>query len=322
MREGVSIIVPAYNAEACIEGCLESLLALDYPRDSLEIIVVDNRSVDRTAEIIAAYPVIALREDVPGSAAARNRGLSRTTREIIAFTDADCEVAPDWVREIAHGFQDAQVDAMLGFTEGIDGNFWAQLEQKNFEAFWYRNTPDGRALRRAGIDTRNCALRAETLRATGRFSSDLAYCEDLELSVRLSAGGHRVILNERMRARHRNRTDLPHILSIKTRHAHAYLQVVARQSEGLDCPHLPTDVRRFLGVDNRTISGRPLAFARFGFRVLRVALTLALRLLERAGAPPRGLALRLFKTLCSVVWELVILDARRQRHALSRREAS
>ena len=74
MPSFISIVVPAYDAEPFIGRCIESLLSLDYPADRLEIIVVDNASSDRTRAIISGYPVMALSEERPGAAAARNRG--------------------------------------------------------------------------------------------------------------------------------------------------------------------------------------------------------------------------------------------------------
>ena len=53
----VSIIVPAFNAERTIGGCLSALLAQDYPADRLEIIAVDNRSTDGTMAAMCGYPV-------------------------------------------------------------------------------------------------------------------------------------------------------------------------------------------------------------------------------------------------------------------------
>ncbi|MFQ5893810.1 MAG: glycosyltransferase, partial [Nitrospinota bacterium] len=53
----VSIIIPALNEEGTIGECLASLLNMDYPAEGREILVVDNGSTDRTAEIVQSYPV-------------------------------------------------------------------------------------------------------------------------------------------------------------------------------------------------------------------------------------------------------------------------
>ena len=79
----VSVIVPAFNAEHTIAGCLEALLAQDYPAERLEIIAVDNRSTDRTAAVMCRYPVRVVAERrVQSSYAARNAGLDEEQRGI------------------------------------------------------------------------------------------------------------------------------------------------------------------------------------------------------------------------------------------------
>ena len=93
----VSIIVPVYNSESILDLCLQSLLNLDYPKNLLEIIIVDNASTDDSKKIIEKYPVIYIYEQKNTSYAARNKGIRMSSGEIIAFTDSDCIVDPGWV---------------------------------------------------------------------------------------------------------------------------------------------------------------------------------------------------------------------------------
>jgi glycosyltransferase involved in cell wall biosynthesis len=85
----VSVIVPAFNAEAFLAEALRSILAQGH--NELEIAVVDDGSTDGTARIAAAFgpPVRYLRQDNRGPAAARNTGLAATTGSLVAFLDAD-----------------------------------------------------------------------------------------------------------------------------------------------------------------------------------------------------------------------------------------
>ena len=96
----VTVVVPAYNSQETIAGCIESLVNLHYPREKLEIIVADNGSRDSTVAIASRYPVRVLREEQRGAAAARNCGIREARGEYIAFTDSDCQVAPDWLHEL------------------------------------------------------------------------------------------------------------------------------------------------------------------------------------------------------------------------------
>lgn len=81
------MIVPAYNAEAFIAEALDSAFAQDFR--PLEVIVVDDGSTDRTAEIAAGYGVQLVQQPNRGPAGARNAGLARASGEYIAILDAD-----------------------------------------------------------------------------------------------------------------------------------------------------------------------------------------------------------------------------------------
>ena len=88
MVEGlVSVIVPAYNEEAFIAEALDSALAQDHR--PIEVIVVDDGSSDRTAEVASRYDVQLVRQPNRGPAAARNAGLALARGEYIAILDAD-----------------------------------------------------------------------------------------------------------------------------------------------------------------------------------------------------------------------------------------
>jgi len=99
----VSIVVCAYNAADTIEDTLASLERLNYP--DYEIIVVNDGSKDRTCEIAQQHPRVHLVE-VPngGLSAARNIGLSHATGDIVAYTDADTRVDPDWLTFLVQPF--------------------------------------------------------------------------------------------------------------------------------------------------------------------------------------------------------------------------
>lgn len=100
----VTVVVPTYNRAAFLRETLDSLVRLDYPVDRLSIIVVDNSSVDNTEEVVAAarlkspFPLSFYRKENKGPAASRNYAIERATSEIVGFTDSDCIVPPDWVR--------------------------------------------------------------------------------------------------------------------------------------------------------------------------------------------------------------------------------
>jgi len=94
----VSVIVPHYNQRALLERCLDALEAQDYPRARFEIIVADNATPGGLGDLPARYPhVTFLHEERRGAAHARNAALARARGDAIAFTDADCLPARDWL---------------------------------------------------------------------------------------------------------------------------------------------------------------------------------------------------------------------------------
>ena len=94
----VSVVVPAFNDGARLALCLEALERQTYPRELYEVVVVDNGSDEPPAPLVARYrQARCCVEPRPGSYAARNRGLSQARGEVVAFTDADCVPAPDWL---------------------------------------------------------------------------------------------------------------------------------------------------------------------------------------------------------------------------------
>ncbi len=110
----VSVIIPVLNGERTIKECLVSVLEIEYPSDFREILVVDNGSTDRTAEIVNTFPVRYLREGRRGAPRARNRGIEAGRGDILAFTDADCVVSRGWLRALVQGFEEEEVGGVAG----------------------------------------------------------------------------------------------------------------------------------------------------------------------------------------------------------------
>ncbi|MDA2931700.1 glycosyltransferase [Nitrospinae bacterium AH-259-F20] len=110
----MSVIIPALNEEKTIRECLSSLLKMDYPPERREILVVDNGSTDRTAEIVKSFPVRYIREERRGASSARNKGIEAGKGEILAFTDADCIVSRGWLWELVRAFDEEGVGGVAG----------------------------------------------------------------------------------------------------------------------------------------------------------------------------------------------------------------
>ena len=119
----VSVIVPFYNAEPYIDRCIRGLLAQDLPATQLEILMVDNNSSDRSADIVARYPQVQLlRESKQGAYAARNRALAQARGDVIAFTDPDCVPEPDWLSRLTAPLSNPEVQVVIGRSDPDSGS--------------------------------------------------------------------------------------------------------------------------------------------------------------------------------------------------------
>ena len=100
MRPFVSVIIPVFNDCARLGLCLAALSRQNYPKDRIEIVVVDNGLNDGIELLVKQYSsAILIKEVKPGSYSARNTGIARAQGEIIAFTDADCIPGDDWIEK-------------------------------------------------------------------------------------------------------------------------------------------------------------------------------------------------------------------------------
>jgi glycosyltransferase involved in cell wall biosynthesis len=114
LKPRLAIVVIAYNEEKYLGGCLESIANQTMPAD--EVIVVDNNSTDKTAEIAKSFPFVKLlREDTQGIAPARNRGFNETSCQLIGRIDADTHLDKTWV-ETAHKIMDKHVKSIAAVS--------------------------------------------------------------------------------------------------------------------------------------------------------------------------------------------------------------
>ena len=101
--ERVSIVIPTLNRADYLDGCLQALADLDYPRDRYEVVVVDGGSTDETPAVVKKHAAnfASLRllvETKKGSSAARNFGFQHVEHDYVALTDDDAVVHQDWLK--------------------------------------------------------------------------------------------------------------------------------------------------------------------------------------------------------------------------------
>jgi len=207
--QGVSIIIPAYNAQDTIAMCLDSIMNLDYPREKLEIIVVDNNSTDSTADIATGYSVTVLREEnVQSSYASRNRGIQNAKGEILAFTDTDCIVSQQWLKNLLSSCGNPEIGCFAGRIEAYE----PQTLAEQFAAVDEENHDQEHSLKKGYLpaaNTANVAYRREVFQKIGLFRNDLRSGGDAELTWRLVQNGDYTInYNPDAVVYHKHRTSI------------------------------------------------------------------------------------------------------------------
>jgi len=141
----VSLLIPAYNEEAHIEAKLRNSLALDYPKDRLEIVVASDGSTDRTNAMVERFrgrgvTLLAMRDHL-GKSAMLGRVVALLRGEIVVFSDTTSELEPDALRMLVRNFADPRVGCVSGLyrLKGVadlrgegEGLYW------NYETFLKR----------------------------------------------------------------------------------------------------------------------------------------------------------------------------------------
>ena len=114
----LTILIAAYNEEGCIARKLENTLALDYPREKMQVIVVADGSDDRTSEIVRDFGSRGVqllhRPERRGKMDAINRAMEAASGEIVVFSDANNLYQPDALRELVAPFADGRVGVVTG----------------------------------------------------------------------------------------------------------------------------------------------------------------------------------------------------------------
>jgi glycosyltransferase involved in cell wall biosynthesis len=209
----ISVIVPVKNSVRTIRDLLDSLMELDYDSDMFEVILVDGDSTDGTRKIIQEYPVILLDEEGHGLNAARNTGIKWSSGEIIAFTDGDCIVPPDWLRNMAKNFRDPNVSFVGGPVQGYDGESFLSvyMDETYFQVkpgFTWRSEATDLMLLQfpAGC---NMAFRRHALEKVNFFDERIAFgFDDLDPVEKLGSRGFRMVMDPEVVVLHQHRTSL------------------------------------------------------------------------------------------------------------------
>lgn len=114
-NKDVSVIIPVFNDSHKLNKCLQSLNEQTYPKEKMEIIVVDNGSSDDPKSVVGEFDqVILLEEKKVGSYAARNKGIKFSNCSILAFIDSDCVADRRWLENGIEVLRELPQDGLVG----------------------------------------------------------------------------------------------------------------------------------------------------------------------------------------------------------------
>jgi glycosyltransferase involved in cell wall biosynthesis len=292
----VSVIVPTLDDREALARCLAALARQTWPADRHEIVVVDNGSREDPAPLLAAAPRARLaREASPGSYAARNRGVAEARGDVLAFTDADCVPAPEWIeRGVARLFASPDAGFVAGAVELTFADA-ARPTSAELHDWLVMNFHQDRNVRERRFGaTANLFTTRAVFAAVGPFDGALTSGGDLEWGRRVFARGYQPVYEAGALVRHPARASLAAALARERRLTGGRVQLERRDgvSAGRQLVALVRAWIPAIGFYTRILADGRLP--RLGDRMRVVGVALAIKYagaFERArlvlGAAPR-----------------------------------
>jgi cellulose synthase/poly-beta-1,6-N-acetylglucosamine synthase-like glycosyltransferase len=195
----VSLVIPTYNEASVIRQKLENVLQLDYPRDKLEVVVVDSASTDETGNIVKKFVeehtrdvnLVLIEQPVRrGKSEAINEALRSVRSEIIVLTDADVTFPPRSVWKLVENFGRSEVGAVSGVEVPVGGKSFLTGIEADYRRIYT-------AIRMAEADTDSPFMCESELSAYRRELLEPlrpgVVCDDVELTVMVRSKGFKAL---------------------------------------------------------------------------------------------------------------------------------
>lgn len=189
----ISIVIPVKDRAGELKRCLASLASLNYPREKLQVIVVDDGSSDESPRVAQQFGA----EVVPsggtgrGPAAARNVGAAMACGDILAFIDSDCTASREWLNELIPAFANPAMAAVGGQVDGM----CTESSVDRYESIMSSLSLGSRERTGSGgtdtfyLPSCNLLVRRAAFRSAGGFKDEMHVGEDVDLTWRLRDKG-------------------------------------------------------------------------------------------------------------------------------------
>ena len=191
----LSFVVPAFNEEALLPSCLQAIQAeVERAGIAAEIVVVDNASTDRTAEVAASFPgVTVVHEARKGLVQARKAGFDASSGVLVANIDADTLVPPGWIDRVEAEFaRDSKLVAVSGPYDYYDVPMRIRAAARLFYMVAFGSYCFNRYVLRVGsmVQGGNFVIQREALIRAGGFDPSFTfYGEDTDIARRMAQVG-------------------------------------------------------------------------------------------------------------------------------------
>ncbi|MDO8537291.1 MAG: glycosyltransferase [archaeon] len=269
----ISICVLTHNSEKTIKECIESIEKIDYP--NFELIIVDDNSKDKTIEIAKIkknsinIKLIEIKEKTK-IGKLRNIAVQNSSGEIIAFTDSDCTVQKNWLKELIKGFSDEKTAGAGGpnltLKENSDfqkciGNFYeffsvigAQYVKNSENIIEVKHNPSC-----------NSAYRKKILEEINGFNENIASNEDPELDFRIRKKGYTLLFNPKAIVFHHRKKNLAEFFRQAEWFGKGRMQAIKQNTEMLE-------LFRLIPIAYLVLLIGSILLLKFGFFVSLIAI--------------------------------------------------
>jgi len=246
----VSIIIPAHNESAVLPNTLKNIFASDYPRNKMQVIVVDDGSSDDTAKVAKKFGATVVKNRTNlGKCKALNVGIENASNDLIVTTDADTEFAAKTVESLVKHFSDRKVGAVAGYYKTSQMSNFSKFSLGNlktfllvkFQSLEYMTFLFARR-RQAAFDAIMVvpgsigAFRKDVLKKIGGFDPTMLI-EDYDATIKIHKAGYKVVCDREALAWTKPPLNLRQLFKQRTRWYRGGFEVLAKHSDLISSRH-------------------------------------------------------------------------------------